>query len=1036
MRILKIEMQNLNSLKGFWTIDFTSPEYQTFHNLFVISGDTGSGKTTILDAITLSLYGRTARQKVVSKSENEIMTRNTGFCMAKITYQCKAGTFESEFYQQKAKKSPSGALQKPECRIKNLETGEEQTEIAVTNLEKETAKIIQLDYTQFSRSIMLAQGQFDTFIMGTERERAAILSKLNGTEKYKEIGKRICEKASAAQKEAQDSERELNLIEVLPEEEIKNLQERKEKLTLQIENGRQNIENLTKQINWYTEFEKYQIGLQNAENQRKEFEEEKENFKSQEKILKKAENALKCKGEYQELLLIEKNIQEKQNENQNNQKELKFCENSFLESQKNYEKSQKDLKNAENQKKQDEEIWKKVRALDAQLKPVQENRENAKKSAEEAQKKLETEQKNLELCEKNLQNLQTELLDLEKYLMQNEKDKNLEKILVSLDEKQNQIKTLIEDSFENQEFLRQNICALSLKTQKNQELEKNLENLQTELQKFINTEFFSVSLLIRGQLENEKPCPVCGALDHPACKENLKNAKTDEKTQKIAENISDLNKKIEETQNELTKTKNELSILKSDEKRLNDEKSELKNQLESKIEETNNLIQDWGVKIILNENSSNFEEIISNLKQKSDLYQQKNKENEQKTNLKNEISIKKDAINIEELKNQAGLQNSVYQKAEKEFVSLNEKRKSLFGTKNPDTEEVQTNQNIENLKNGTKKIEQNKNELKSKKEKLETSILQNQNDIQKFETAQKQKNDLFLQNLEKNGFSAKEEFISSLLDDSKIEELQKISKNLTQREGETSSAVKVALENLEKIKNQKTTEKSKEELIAEKQKNETEKSQNSILIGEINEKISSNCEQTKKHELLQKKFEKLKEKSNLWQEMKGFIGKAGGEDFEVFVESLAFKQLLTIANKYVESITGKYSLVQVENSVDFKIHDINYPDSKDDRPVDNMSGGEKFIISLSLALGIAELASRNVRVDSLFLDEGFGTLSGEPLTEAIIALKSLQASGKMLGIITHIDAVINEFDLKIEANKTLNGTSELKGPGVTKNLNF
>ena len=113
------------------------------------------------------------------------------------------------------------------------------------------------------------------------------------------------------------------------------------------------------------------------------------------------------------------------------------------------------------------------------------------------------------------------------------------------------------------------------------------------------------------------------------------------------------------------------------------------------------------------------------------------------------------------------------------------------------------------------------------------------------------------------------------------------------------------------------------------------------------------------------------------------------------------------------------------------VHDENYPDEKDDRPVTNMSGGERFIISLSLALGIAELASRNVRVDSLFLDEGFGTLSGEPLTQAINALKSLQSNGKMLGIITHIEAVIQEFDQKIEAIKKNGGVSELRGSGIT-----
>lgn len=190
-------------------------------------------------------------------------------------------------------------------------------------------------------------------------------------------------------------------------------------------------------------------------------------------------------------------------------------------------------------------------------------------------------------------------------------------------------------------------------------------------------------------------------------------------------------------------------------------------------------------------------------------------------------------------------------------------------------------------------------------------------------------------------------------------------------------------------------------------------------------------ESLKEKKKMMLELKQAQEEREIYSAIKDMIGVSTGSDLEVFVQRLAMNNLLISANAYLSQILPDYSLVQKGDSMDCALHDINHPDPKDDRPMSNMSGGETFAVSLALALGIAEVASQKIQVDSLFLDEGFGTLSGEPLFEAINALKRLQNTGKMLGIITHVQPVIDAFDQKIYARKR-NGVSMLEGAGISR----
>ena len=144
MRIQNIRFQNLNSLTGIWEIDLTRPDFVSA-GIFAITGPTGAGKTTILDAICLALYGRTPRLKTLSDSENEIMSRQTGECMAEVVFQIASGRrYRCHWSQRRARKSPEGRLQAARHEIADADSGQIIKELLYAVLRLEIIGIHQM----------------------------------------------------------------------------------------------------------------------------------------------------------------------------------------------------------------------------------------------------------------------------------------------------------------------------------------------------------------------------------------------------------------------------------------------------------------------------------------------------------------------------------------------------------------------------------------------------------------------------------------------------------------------------------------------------------------------------------------------------------------------------------------------------------------------------------------------------------------------------------------------------------------------------
>lgn len=440
----------------------------------------------------------------------------------------------------------------------------------------------------------------------------------------------------------------------------------------------------------------------------------------------------------------------------------------------------------------------------------------------------------------------------------------------------------------------------------------------------------------------------------------------------------------------------------------------------------------WSLEVKKNETEEKILVLISGLESRSRNFIQQKVELEDCVDEIEKLKIQKNGFDIEKIKENLEKEKVECEKAEKIYNLKRLEREKIFGEKNVDFEEKILKEKAEKLKKLAENFAEEKSRVLERKARICSEVENFKLAIEKNEPVLQEKQNALEKKLAENGFLSVLELENCLLSKEKIPELKKEQENLEKRNLETLQDLKNSTEEFEKIQNEKKTDCSKNELLAEKNELEKEIAEANQQIGSIKNQLAENEKQGEALRIARQNLEKGARQKAIWEQIQKFIGKSTGEDFEVFVESLALKNLLVIANRYVFEISGKYTLVQKPGEVDFVVHDENYPDERDNRSVTNMSGGERFIISLSLALGIAELASRNVRVDSLFLDEGFGTLSGEPLTQAISALKSLQNKGKMLGIITHIDAVIQEFDQKIQAVKKNGGVSELAGSGITR----
>lgn len=1034
MRPIKLTISAFGPYASKQVIDF---EELKGRNIFVISGKTGAGKTTIFDAISYALYGEASGESRETDSLRSHFADDNTETYVELEFELRGEKYTVNRVPKQKKKKARGEGYTEKSADATLTLPDGKVITKVKNVTDKIIEILGITREQFKQIVMLAQGEFKKLLLADSVEREGIFRKIFNTYDFEKIQAELKDKAANLSKNRTKSkhEMEINLKNIKGEHDI--VIDEYVDFPLVIEKLKDLLErdnNIYKTLN--EEGKEVDNNLQ-VKNQEKAIIETNNNLIKEKEIITKAlEELLSKEDEYKN--------KSKTIIDGKNAKEVKYIEDKLIETTKKLTKREEDynlsLKNIDSLKLKQEEANKllqieeskecdreklsveinnlnkleeKIIELDSlnnkvmHLKQSAENSKlqiiNNKKETEELKKSKE--EKELQL--KDIATLETKKVELESDI----KAKNK-----TLDEVRELFKVI--RSFQNTYIEHNN------KAKEYKEFEVEYKKVKENYEKMDDLYKKEQAGILASKLQENEPCPVCGSTNHPnkaTIKENLK-IPTKEELKVAKENLDKLEKENLEKINNLTT--------------LNSNKT-------TYLEQVNNHLSMLSATLNIDKTfNSETAKVVKNLG--TELKSVIDKLKDELLKVIDKISLK------EKIEKELNLITTTINEREHSLIKLEECEKNYTTelTQNItkiDEYKKEIPENITDLKTLNNLIEVKTKELNISKEKLAKLRLENENLAKKLEGENSTSKEInksieelkleiannkanFNEAIKEQGFDNIQTYEDAKLQISMVESLEKEVENYNSELKLTKAKQEDIINKTKDIVFMDITTIDEEIRSIQNNKKELEsklRELHAIIVG--NKTILKNVEN------LNIEFKEIEEEYKVLGELADLANgkKAPYISFERYILASYFEDIIEAANIRLEKMTGdRFSLIRKtskskgagQKGLELEIYD-NYTDSS--RDVSSLSGGESFKASLSLALGLSDIVQSNaggVSLDTMFVDEGFGTLDPQSLDNAIDSLLELQRGGRLVGIISHVEELKERIDAKLEVTSTSKGS--------------